>query len=147
MLKQSPAPMNAAQRAWATRRSREAARADIQKLNAGIATPAPAFKESKPVVDLWVDDAKIGCGRRRFVVLDCGPRVVRLFCYPLLTTIIVDRLTFDRSAKYARDSKPSKIADIIRANLKMADRINAQAKAMVFNDGGADAARALEVLR
>lgn len=61
MLQNSPKPMNAAQRAWATRRAREAARADIAKLNKGIATPAPALKTSKPVVDLNIDHHAIGC--------------------------------------------------------------------------------------
>src|ERR1700724_1969420 len=116
--------MNAAQRAWATRRATAAARADIVTLNQGVAAPAPAFKENKPVVDIALDDPKVGCGLRRYVVLDCGPRLVRLFCYPTLTTITIDRLTFDRKAKYARDSKAARITAIIRRNLKLADKIN-----------------------
>jgi hypothetical protein len=110
MLAEAPAPMNAAQKAWATRRAREAARADIAALNKGIETPAPAFRETKPVVDLNIDHKDVGCGMRRFVVLDCGPRLVKLFYYQTLTAITIDRLTFDRKARYARDSKREKIA-------------------------------------
>jgi hypothetical protein len=147
MLNQSPAPMNAAQRAWQTRRAKMAIQADRETLKAGVATPAPAFKESKPVVDIDIDHHATGCGMRRFVVLDCGQRLVRLFYYPTLTTIAIDRLTFDRKAKYARDSKPSKIAEIIRRNVALADKINEQARSIVVSDGGADVSKALEVLR
>jgi hypothetical protein len=147
MLTDTVKPMNAAQKAWATRRARDAARADIVRLNAGVETPAVAYRENKPVVDINIDDAKVGCGTRRFVVLDCGPRVVRLFYYPTLVTITVDRLTFDRKAKYARDSKREKIAAIIRKNQKLADTINGEARKIVVPDGGADAVKALEMLR
>lgn len=146
MLKESPAPMNAAQRAWATRRAKAAARADQQQLAAGIAAPSTAFRERKPVVDINIDHRDVGCGMRRFVVLDCGPRLVRLFYYPTLTTIVIDRLTFDRKAKPARDTKRETITRIIRANQAIADRVNNQAKAIVLKDGGADAVKALEVL-
>ncbi|MBR0693636.1 hypothetical protein [Bradyrhizobium lablabi] len=147
MLQNSPKPMNAAQRAWATRRAMKAIQTDRETLKAGIETPAPAFKESKPVVDLNIDHHAIGCGMRRYVVLEVGPRLVRLFYYPTLTTITVDRLTFDRKAKYARDSKRDVVARIIRQNLALADKINTQAQSIVMSDGGADAAKALEVLR
>ena len=138
--------LSPAQKAWETRRARDAARADIAAINRGIETKAPAFKESKPVVDINLDHHAIGSGTRRFVVLDCGKSFVRLFCYPTLTSITIDRLTFDRKAKYARDAKPATIAAIIRANLAMADRINEKARSAVVPDGGADAAKALEVL-
>jgi hypothetical protein len=149
MITAAPETMNAAQKAWATRRARDAARADIQTLNAGIETPAPALKTSKPIVDIEVDHHAIGCGTRRFIVLDCGPRTVRLFSYASLIAINVDRLTFDRKAKYARDAKRITIARILRQNLKQADRINAEARKASdrVSDGGADAAKALEVLR
>ena len=147
MLNSSPAPMNAAQRAWATRRAVAAARADQERLAAGIASPSTAFRESKPVVDINIDHRDVGCGLRRFVMLDCGPRLVRLFYYPTLTTITIDRLAFDRKAKPARDAKRETITRIIRANQATADRVNNQAKAIVLNDGGADAVKALEVLR
>jgi hypothetical protein len=147
MLKESPAPMNAAQRAWATRRAKAAARADQETLKAGVEAPSPALKTSKPVVDINIDHHAIGCGTRRYVVLDCGPRLVRLFYYPTLTAVTIDRLTFDRKAKYARDAKRDTIARIIRQNQQLADKINNQAKAIVMPDGAADAVKALEVLR
>ncbi len=146
MLKDAPAPMNAAQRAWATRRAMAAARADQERLAAGVEERPTAFRESKPVVDLNIDHRDVGCGQRRYVVLDCGPRLVRLFYYPTLTTIVIDRLTFDRKAKPARDAKRETITRIIRANQAIADRVNNQAKAIVLKDGGADAVKALEVL-
>ncbi|WP_316227846.1 hypothetical protein [Bradyrhizobium sp. SZCCHNR3015] len=139
--------MNPAQKAWATRRAREAARADIRTLNAGIEKPSAVLKTSKPVVDINLDHHAIGCGLRRFVVLDCGPRLVKLFYYPTLTTVTIDRLTFDRKAKYARDAKRETIARIIRANLALADKINSHACKPIVSDGGADAAKALQVLQ
>lgn len=147
MLTESPAPMNAAQRAWATRRAREAARADIAVLNAGVTEPSNAFDPKKPVVDINIDDAKVGCGMRRYVVLDCGPRLVRLFYYPRLITLTVDRLTFDRKAKRARDADRKKISAIIRENVAMADRMNDAAGTLVMSDGGDAAVKALQVLR
>lgn len=147
MLQQSTITMTPAQRAWATRRAMAQITADRETLKAGIATPAPALKTSKPVVDLNIEHHAIGCGMRRFVVLECGERTVRLFCYAKLTAITIDRLTFDRKARYARDSKRDVVAKIIRRNLEIADRVNQEARSIVIPDGGADASRALEVLR
>lgn len=147
MLRESPAPLNAAQKAWATRWARDAARADIATLNAGVVEPSTAFNPKKPVVDLNIDDAKVGCGMRRYVVLDVGPRVVRLFYYPLLATVVVDRLTFDRKARPAKKTDPRVIARIIRENLARVDRVNSAAGTLVLSDGGPATAQALQVLR
>src|SRR5579864_7767119 len=114
MLAESPTPMNAAQKAWATRRAREAARADIATISRGIEQPSAAYDPKKPVVDINLDDPKVGCGLRRYVVLECGTRWVKLFYYPSLITVRVDRLTFDRKAKLAKDAKKRVIARIIR---------------------------------
>lgn len=147
MLRSSPEPLNAAQKAWATRRARDAARADIAVLNAGVTEPSAAFNPKKPVVDLDIDDAKVGCGMRRYVVLDVGPRLVRLFYYPLLATVVVDRLTFDRKARSAKKTDPQVISRIIRENLARVDRINDAAGTLVMSDGGPSTALALQVLR
>lgn len=147
MLVNAPAPMNAAQKAWATRRARDTARADIQTLNRGVEQPSAVYDPKRPVVDIWLDDAKVGCGMRRYVVLECGSRWVKLFYYPSLVTVTVDRLTFDRKAKPAKDAHKRTIARIIRENMAQAERINAQAKRPVMADGGARAKQALQVLR
>lgn len=147
MLQVSPQRLSPAQRAWQTRRALAAARADQEVIKAGITAPTQVLKTSKPVVDLWLDDVAVGCGQRRFVVLDVGERMVRLFYYPTLTTVTVDRLTFDRHARYARDAKRETITRIIRRNLALADKINSEARKPIVSDGGADAAKALEVLR
>lgn len=147
MLAETAPTMNAAQRAWATRRARDAARADIKTIAAGIEQPSAAYDPKKPVVDIWLDDAKVGCGMRRYVVLECGPRAVKLFYYPSLVTVTVDRLTFDRKAKPARDARKRKIAQIIRDNVALAERVNAQAGRPVMAEGGARAKQTLAVLR
>ena len=147
MLAETPAPLNAAQKAWATRRARQAARDDIKTISAGVSTPAPAYDPKKPVVDIWLDDVKVGCGTRRFVVLECGPRWVKLFYYPTLSTIRIDRLTFDRKARLATDSKKRTIANIIRRNVEQAKRINEHARKPVMPEGGSAAKQALAVLR
>lgn len=145
----SEIPLSPQKRAWATRRAVAAIQADREILKAGIETPAPALKTSKPVVDMAVDHHALGCGMRRFVVLDCGDRAVRLFSYSQLTTITVDRLTFDRKARYARDSKRDKLIEILRRNVRQADRINQDATSASDRvpDGGADYAKALQVLQ
>ena len=147
MLLEAPVPMNAAQKAWATRRARDAARDDIKTLNVGVQVPSVAYDPSRPVVDLNIDDPRVGCGWRRYVVLECGTRWVKLFYYPLLTIVTIDRLTFDRKAKVAKDAKKRTISRIIRANLQQARRINAQAKKPVMAEGGVRAKQALAMLR
>ena len=140
-------PMNAAQKAWATRRAQAAARSDIATLKAGVTKPSPAYDPEKPVVDLWLDDVKVGCGQRRYVVLEVGAKAVKLFYPPQLVMVTVDRLTFDRHAKPAKNAKPRKLARIIRDNVASAKRINEAAGRPVMPDGGARAKQALQVLR
>lgn len=147
MLAEIAAPMNAAQRAWATRRARDAARVEIATIKAGVTKPSPAFDPDKPVVDLWLDDARVGCGQRRFIVLEVGTKHVKLFYPPQLVLVTVDRVTFDRHAKPARDAKVRKLARIIRGNVASAKRINEAAGRPVMPDGGARAKQALKVLR
>lgn len=147
MLAETAAPMNAAQRAWATRRARDAARADIKTLNAGVDKPSAVLDPDKPVVDIDLDDVKLGCGMRRFVVLECGPRWVRLFYPPRLVAVRIDRLTFDRKARPAKDAKKRVLARIIRQNVENAKRINAEAGRPVMAEGEGAAKLALAVLR
>lgn len=139
--------MNAAQKAWATRRARESARIEIATVKAGIKTASPAYDPNRPVVDLWLDDQRVGCGRRRYVVLEVGTKIVRLFYPPLLALVTIDRLTFDRHARPARDAKPRAIRRIIRDNIAMANRLNHGLAKPVMSDGGARAKQALELLK
>lgn len=147
MLAELTPPMNAAQRAWATRRARDAARVEIATIKAGVAEPSRAFDPDKPVVDLWLDDVKVGCGVRRYVVLECGSKWVKLFYPPQLVLVTIDRVTFDRHAKPARNAKVRKLARIIRDNVASATRVNEAAGKPVMPDGGARAKQALRVLR
>jgi hypothetical protein len=147
MLAEHAAPMNAAQRAWATRRARDAARVEIATIKAGVTKPSPAFDPDKPVIDLWLDDARVGCGHRRYIVLEVGTKHVKLFYPPQLVLVTVDRVTFDRHARPARDAKVRKLARIIRDNVAAAKRVNEAAGRPVMPDGGARAKQALAVLR
>jgi hypothetical protein len=146
MLAELAAPMNAAQRAWATRRARDAARVEIAAIKAGVEQPSRAFDPDKPVVDLWLDDARVGCGQRRYIVLEVGTRWVKLFYPPQLALVTIDRVTFDRHAKPARDAKVRKLARIIRDNVAAAKKINEAAGKPVMPDGGARAKQALQIL-
>lgn len=147
MLAEHQAPLNAAQRAWATRRARDAARVEIATIKAGVTKPSPAYDPDKPVVDLWLDDARVGCGQRRYIVLEVGTKHVKLFYPPQLVMITVDRVTFDRHARPARDAKVRKLARIIRDNVAAAKRVNEAAGKPVMPDGGARAKQALRALR
>jgi hypothetical protein len=80
----------------AAKRALEQARKDAEILRKGVADPSPV---DGLAVRLYVDDPKVGCGERGFLVRDVGPSIVRLFYVPLLAEVIVDRLTFDRHAK------------------------------------------------
>jgi|SRR5581483_12307170 len=115
--------LSPAQKAWATRKARDRARASIAAVKVGIAAPSPVVAGGDKVVDLYLDDSRVGCGLRRFVVLEVGRKWVKLFSAPQLATVTVDRPTFDRWAKPARDAKPRKIAEIIRRNVAEAKRL------------------------
>lgn len=147
MLAEYAAPISAAAKAWATRRARDAARVEIAAIKAGVTKPSPAYDPDKPVVDLWLDDARVGCGQRRYIVLEVGTKAVKLFYPPQLVLITVDRVTFDRHARPARDAKVRKLARIIRDNIASAKRVNEAAGRPVMPDGGARAKQALKVLR
>lgn len=147
MLAEHAVPMNAAAKAWATRRAHAAARVEIAAIKAGVTKPSPAFDPDKPVVDLWLDDARVGCGQRRYIVLEVGTKWVKLFYPPQLVLVTVDRVTFDRHARPARDAKVRKLARIIRDNVASAKRVNEAAGRPVMPDGGARAKQALKVLR
>lgn len=136
------AELTAGQKAALTRRAREEAREKIAAVKTGVA--AEAAVDSK-VVEVWLDDAQIGCGWRRYVVLDVSAKWVRLFNAPRLTAIRVDRVTFDRQSRAAK-FKAKKVAEIIRNNINAAERINDESKAVVVPDGGRDARQALEIL-
>jgi len=161
--------MNAAQKAWATRRARAAAAAPfpaaVIAAPAMLAKPAPIVNRDfggyvptvyvapvlEPVtelevVDIWLDHPVVGCGNRRYVVLAKSRRDVQLFYVPRLTTITISREEFDKAHMPGRKVRPKVIAQIVRDKLAMVDKINSAASAEVMTDGGADTVRVLELL-
>jgi len=90
------AVLTEAERNLAAARALEAKRSDAEILRKGVSEPSPV---EGLAVRLYVDDPKVGCGERGFLVRDIGAKVVRLFYPALLAEIAVDRLTFDRFAK------------------------------------------------
>lgn len=140
-------PVNPAQKAWETRRAKAEGRAAIEAAKvAAVAPPIPSPVADARHVQLWLDRQDVGCGYRRYTVLDVGDRVVRLFSASKLITIEVDRREFDRWAKPVRH-KGTTIAGIIRRNIALVDRVNDAAGSVVLLDGGAAAVSAMAVLR
>lgn len=115
------AEMTAGQKAAETRKAFLAARADLETLRQGVQERA-AFGEGDAVT-LYVDDAKIGCGERLFVVSGISGRTVTLFQPSMLKSVTVDRLSFDRHAKPS-DAPVSRLADRISTNATQADRLS-----------------------
>lgn len=163
--------MNAAQKAWATRRARLAAgvatvmavsaaapvvnRSWEQPVAQGRAATPQEVRATAPVtecelVEISIDEATVGSGRRLFVVLEMGERMVRLFSPARLVTVAVERKYFEKYAIDARRGvKRSRVAEIIRRNRALADRVNEaeqRTASEMLADGGADAVRALELL-
>jgi hypothetical protein len=171
----TPAQSDAARKAWATRRARAAAammvtttaltpasaRAAVLPEKPAIVnvstseTFAPVRVYQRPVlepvtefrmVEMWVDTAEIGCGLFRFIVLAVSSIEVKLFQCSKLTAIVVPRADFDRLHVPALKVKRAVLADIIRRNVRIADKINDNAMRPVVTDGGTDAVQALELL-
>jgi hypothetical protein len=124
--------LNAAQKAWATRRARAAAAAGFvpsaattlsapQVKSAAAAMPDVMRRLDLPVVDLFIEEEAfgriVGYGRRRFIVLSADDRRVSLLSAAQLAELQVPRLTFDRFAKPARGSSAKTLAAIIKRNL------------------------------
>lgn len=121
MLTTETAPaLTAAQKAWQTRRLAAAARADIVALKKGIETPAPIGDAA--MVEINLDLPKIGCGFRRYLVMDIGPKMVALFYVPTLQVVRIDRLTFDRRAKKVTFGKRV-MTSLIRNNMEVRGRL------------------------
>lgn len=139
----NPSLKNAAHKAWETRRLKAAGRAIVEA--AKVAKTAPVVTSplaDARMVSMWMDNVEIGCGYRRFIVLDVGPRFVKLFSASKLATIEVLRSEFDRYAREVR-GKAKTVTAIIKRNVAMADRINTEKLAIVVNDGGANAVKAI----
>jgi hypothetical protein len=139
--------LSPAQKAWETRRARIEGRAIVEQAKAKV-----AVEEAKPsplsdarMVEIELDRSDVGCGRRRYIVLDIGDWTVRLFSAASLIAIDVPRIEFERKAKPARHNAKT-VAAIIRRNMALCDRVNDKAQAVVMFDGGDAAKRALELL-
>ena len=91
------------------------------------------------IVELWMDDRRVGCGLRRYVVLQVGRKWVRLFHAPTLQTIPMPKSEFERHARPAVGAKPKAVRRIIRANVQQAQRLG-------LWDGGKAAKEALRAL-
>ncbi len=111
--------LNAAHRAHETRRALEAARQELEARRNGVTSPSPVEAE---LVHLYIDDSKIGCGYRQFVVVEIGPKAVRLFNAPTLQEISVDRFVFDKRATPYRTVK-SRVINLITKTISCCDRL------------------------
>lgn len=104
--------LSPAQKAWVTRRARDAQREIITTTKTGIGAPSPLDGET--IVSMVVND---DVGRRLYVVLEIGDRWVTLFYVPQLAAQRVDRLSFDRYARPSPESSPRKTARLIRQQM------------------------------
>ncbi|CAN7378435.1 hypothetical protein LJR220_003367 [Bradyrhizobium sp. LjRoot220] len=138
--------LSPAQKAWETRRAKAAGHALQERQKAIEVEAAPSPLVDARMIEIALDLPDIACGRRRYVVLDIGPRTVRLFSAPSLIGINITREEFDRRAKPVKHNGAI-VAGIIRRNIALADRVNDKAATLVLTDGGPDAVRALQVLR
>lgn len=115
----------------------------VAMVSADAMVPATEFE----MVEMRLDDAAIGCGQFRLIVIERSDRTVRLFNAPKLATVTVSREHFEKTAKPARHVRRAVLADIIRRNLALADRVNGQAQRIVMDDGGRFAVAALTLLQ
>ena len=130
------AELSAGQKAAETRRAVEAARVEAEARRNGIAEVSPLADHA--MVTFYVDDQKLGCGERSFLVLEIGQKTVRLFNAPTLSEISVDRVAFDRHARPYR-SLTKTVAAIIARNQAEFERLDLEYDPRV-------AKRALEAL-
>src|ERR1700692_273405 len=111
--------LSPAQRAWETRRAKAEGRAIVEARHIEIAAPVTLSPLGEArMVSLWLDRQDVGCGLRRYIVLDVGAPLVRLFSAAKLLTIEVDRNEFDRYARPVR-AKARTISAIIKTNQRM----------------------------
>lgn len=112
----APRPeMTAGEKAAETKRLEAQARADAEALRKGFGESAI----TSPTVTMWIDDAKIGCGIRNFVVIEAGPRWVRMFHVATLQEILVTRIEFER---YARPYEAKQLVERIDRSASVYDR-------------------------
>src|SRR5262245_29880212 len=101
------------------KKAKEQVRATFTAIREGVSTPSPV---TSAMVDMYVDDRRVGCGFRRFVVLSVGRRWALLFHVPSLSQMKLDRRTFDTTARAVNYSKRV-VTSLIRVNLKQAERL------------------------
>lgn len=137
------AEMTAGQKAAITRKAHIAARARIEATKTGVAEP---LQIDQPVFDVYLDHPRVGCGWRRYIVIDSNFRWVTLFCPATLISIKLDRVTFDASARPAKKCNPHILSRLINEKMAAAERINDRARAYILAEGGSDASKALAIL-
>jgi hypothetical protein len=77
------------------------------------------------MVSIWLDDVKVGCGERSYLVISVGPKWATLLQPAMLTEVKVDRPTFERHAE--RVSFVAKgVRRLIIRNTRQARRLRLQ---------------------
>lgn len=102
--------------------------------------------EDLRAVDIWLDHWAVGCGERRYIVLEESEAEVKLFYVPQLIAIVIPRKTFDDRQRPARKFSRHATTALVRRRLAMTDQVNNRAQAEVLSDGGADTVAALALL-
>jgi len=165
--------LSPAQKAWVTRRAKMAAAATVPAILPVTSTLAPAPSASAIVntysdadlanikvyrapemvavdefrmVEIYLDRADVGCGRRRFVVMAMSKDRVRLFNPSRLITIEIPRKQFDMGHLLAKKVDRKLLARLMRENIATADRVNDRVQEDRLSDGGPDAVKVLEWL-
>lgn len=69
-------------------------------------------------VSLWIDDGRVGCGRRQFFVVAEGRKWVTLFYAPLCATIKVTKPGYIKARPIDEKYRKGWMAATIRANAK-----------------------------
>ena len=116
-------------------------RAFVAKHQAPKEAPAPVSapaKNSLPtpqvghMVTMWVEDVKLGCGLRQFVVLEIGAKWCRLYSAAALTELRVTREEFDKYAKPYRSAVD--VSAIVDRNATLYDKLSREGSSQFVYD-------------
>lgn len=110
------------ERAWA--RQHRAAEGIVVAPNKPAVAPSRILETAEVghMVSIYIDDAKIGCGERTFIVTDMNDKTVKLYSASLLRDVTVTRGEFD---KYAKPFKATlKVVESLNRNCTTFDRLD-----------------------